>query len=200
MASTTDVEMTPERFAALVEAFGGDIGRWPVPLQASARARVASDTRSGQKIAEAQTFDRLLGLAPATAASPELLEQIMASAARQSQLKTLTERSASVADSNIIPLPLGKSRLSPAADAPSVAPLRASSGWEFGRHQAAGAGGMLAASLLIGIWLGASGVSTPSFGTAFQERQTVNDLDAMREIVQSALSLELLEGTDEEAL
>lgn len=194
MASTTEFEMTPERFAVLVDTFGSDIGRWPVPMQAPAHARVGSDPLAARQFAEAQTFDRLLGLAPTTAASPDLVERILAGAARQPKIERA--RTASAAENNVVALPRGKPRLAASTEAAS----RDSSGWRFGRSQAAGAGGMLAASLLLGIWLGALGVSPPSIGTAFQERQAMTDLDAMSEIVQSALSLELLEGSDEESL
>jgi hypothetical protein len=199
MANTTEFEMTPERFAVLVDTFGGDIGRWPFPMQAPAHARVGSDPLAARQIAEAQTFDRLLRLAPATAASPDLVERILAGAVRQPRIERARTASATggrPSEYNVVALPRGKPRLATSTEAP----WRGSSGWRFGRSQAAGAGGMLAASLLLGIWLGASGVSPPSIGTAFQGRQAMTDLDAMSEIVQSALSLELLEGSDEESL
>mgnify|MGYP006955966207 FL=1 len=59
---------------------------------------------------------------------------------------------------------------------------------------------MLAASLLIGIWLGATGVAPPTIGTAFNGRPGTSDFDAMSEIVQSALPFDLLEGADEDTL
>ena len=187
MAMTTEFEMTPERFAALVETYGGDIGRWPAAMQVAARARVAGDLPSARRIAEAQAFDRLLGLAPKTAASPDLVEKILAAATRQPQDSKPREQAGVASDSNVIPLSRGT-------------PRRYEDSWRLGRGGVAGAGGMLAASLMIGIWLGASGTAAPTFATAFQGRQGISDLDAMSEIVQSALSLELLEGTEEDLL
>ena len=196
MAMTTDVEMTPERFTALVETYGGDIGRWPAAMQAAARARVAGDLPSARRIAEAQAFDRLLGLAPKTAASPDLVEKILAAATRQPQDSQPRQQAGIASDSNVITLPRGQPRLTANAGTPP----RHVGSWRLGRGGVAGAGGMLAASLMIGIWLGASGTAAPTFATAFQGRQGISDLDAMSEIVQSALSLELLEGTEEDLL
>ena len=196
MASTTEFEMTPERFAALVETFGGDIGRWPVAMQASAHTRVASDGRAARQIAEAQVFDRLLGLAPETTASPDLVEKILTAAARQPKNRTHLGQHGAVSKGNVIPMTRDKPGLASGA---GTTPRAAVNVW-LGRGQVTGAGGMLAASLMIGIWLGASGTAAPTFSTAFQGRQSISDLDAMSEIVQSALSLELLEGTEEDLL
>ena len=196
MATAIEFEMTPQRFAALVETFGGDIGRWPVAMQAPARARVAGDSLAARQIAEAQVFDRLLALAPATAASPDLVEKILATAVRQPQDRTQRGQHGVASTGNVIPMTRDRSRLASGAGTPP----RAAGNWRLGRGQMTSAGGMLAASLLIGIWLGASGTAAPTFSTALQGRQNINDLDLMSEIVQSALPLELLEGTDEDSL
>ena len=190
MANTTEHDISRERFVALVEAYGGDIGRWPVALQALARARTANDPLAAQRLIEAQALDRLLGLAPATAVSPELVERILARAAALPQ----DRRQSSAAASNVVALPRPSSRST--ADA-AAAPR---GGWRLQRSQAAGAGGMLAASLLIGIWLGATGVAPATIGTAFNGRPGTSDFDAMSEIVQSALPFDLLEGADEDTL
>ncbi|MEH0196764.1 hypothetical protein V7S57_15950 [Caulobacter sp. CCNWLY153] len=73
--------MTPDRFADLAAAHGGDIGRWPQDLREAARAALAADpSRLGAVLAAEADLDRLLDLAPAQSADAALLGLLLEAA------------------------------------------------------------------------------------------------------------------------
>ncbi|PVM92129.1 hypothetical protein DDF62_02955 [Caulobacter radicis] len=75
--------MTPDRFAELATAHGGDIGRWPQDLREAARAALASDPHGlGAVLAAEADLDRLLDLAPAQSADAALLGRLLEAAPR----------------------------------------------------------------------------------------------------------------------
>jgi hypothetical protein len=74
--------MTPERFAALAEAYGGDLDRWPADAQAAARLRLASDPGAHAVLAEAAGLDALLSADVVAPPSAELQRRILTAAAQ----------------------------------------------------------------------------------------------------------------------
>ena len=189
--------MTPSRFRALSEAFGGDIERWPPAERESARAFAAHDAQAGAALAEARRLDRLMAMVPpAPEATPQLIDRIVAAAPLQS--------GGIVAD-NVIVLPRGARTAAGTARDPSLvasssAAASPAAGWQLKAGRLAGASGLLAASLLIGVWLGATGLGGTLGGTTFGPRQAASDADVMSEIVQAAFPPELGEMSDEDSL
>lgn len=74
-------QMTPARFAALAEAYGGEIARWPEAEREAARALLAGHPETQASVlAEAAQLDRLLDLAPAQAPTAALLGRLITDA------------------------------------------------------------------------------------------------------------------------
>ena len=75
--------MTPERFEALAEAYGGDVARWPdVEREAATAWMAAEPARAGEILARASDLDAaLMAYAPPRGA-PGLAERIAAAAPR----------------------------------------------------------------------------------------------------------------------
>jgi hypothetical protein len=71
--------MTPERFEALAEAYGGDIARWPQAEQAAALA-LAGSAQARAALAEAARLDARLADYAVAAPSGALMRKIAASA------------------------------------------------------------------------------------------------------------------------
>lgn len=75
--------MTPDRFAELAAAHGGDIGRWPQELREAARAALAAQPQAlGAVLAAEADLDRLLDLAPAQTADAALMGRLLEAAPR----------------------------------------------------------------------------------------------------------------------
>lgn len=73
--------MTPERFEALAEAYGGDPTRWPAAERDGALAWMAERPNEAQAVLErAAELDDWLAAAPAPRASGELAARITAAA------------------------------------------------------------------------------------------------------------------------
>lgn len=62
--------MTIDRFRHLAEAYGGDLNRWPVEMQAAAHALRASDEQARAILAAEAELDALVALRPAPAPAP----------------------------------------------------------------------------------------------------------------------------------
>jgi hypothetical protein len=76
-------EMSRARFAALAEAFGGEIARWPAAEREAAAAFLASDPDfAAAALAEASGLDEMLAEWPAMAVRPTLREAVIAAAPR----------------------------------------------------------------------------------------------------------------------
>jgi hypothetical protein len=120
----------------LLEIYGADRTRWPARERLRFAGLVAEDVASRRLMAEASALDRLLDVAPKASADREhaLKERIVAAALRQRHPKF-----AVVARSSETAVPDWRSW---ARRAP------ASSGWA--------AGGLLAASLVVGVMLGSA--------------------------------------------
>ncbi|WP_235561466.1 hypothetical protein [Brevundimonas sp. Root1279] len=75
------IEMTPERFIALVEAYGADRRRWPETDRASAEAfATAHPEVAGPALAEADDLDALLHRSPTPQVSIALRDRVIAAA------------------------------------------------------------------------------------------------------------------------
>lgn len=129
----------------LLEVYGADRTRWPARERLRFASLVAEDDASRRLLAEATALDSLLDLAPKASAAREhaLKERIVAAALRQAE-----PRFAVVARSTESGAPGWRAW---ARRAP------ASSGWV--------AGGVLAASLFVGVLMGSAG----TFDTAVQQ-------------------------------
>jgi len=75
--------MTPERFEALAEAYGGDVARWPDAEREAAAAWMAAEPmRAGEILARAGDLDAVLAAYAPPRAMPGLAERIAAGAPR----------------------------------------------------------------------------------------------------------------------
>jgi hypothetical protein len=75
--------MTPERFAELADAHGGDLGRWPAETRSAATTLLAArPAELGPVLTAAARLDAVLDLAPAPAPSAALLGRLIVAAPR----------------------------------------------------------------------------------------------------------------------
>ena len=134
---------THSELEAVVEAYGGDRTRWPAVDRLRFAPLIASDRRARESVAEAIALDRLLDMAPTVSRARErtLAARIAAMAAEEPRRPAVSAR-------------------------PVVA--RSTAGWQGPSHALAmlrrPAAAVLAASLLIGIVAGSSGVAIPAAG------------------------------------
>ena len=140
--------MTINEFERLLDVYGSDRTRWPVEARAGAGHLVARDRAARRLLAEAEALDRALERAPlpSLAKEVELAERIVAAARRSPRMvprvgKADAARMASAAG-NIVPLATSRAR-SP----------------RLTRTAFGGVAGTLAASLLLGVFLGLSNLS-----------------------------------------
>ena len=73
-------EMTPARFAALLDAYGGDPARWPAAERQAALRLLARDAAARRAQAEAASLDALLDQAPVAPLSAALQARVLAAA------------------------------------------------------------------------------------------------------------------------
>jgi hypothetical protein len=76
MADTEQPELTLERFQALVEAYGGDIERFPTRERVAARELVARSEAAQRLLQAARAFDVVLREARADVTPDALLERL----------------------------------------------------------------------------------------------------------------------------
>lgn len=75
--------MTPERFEALAEAYGGDVARWPrADREAAAEWMATEPRRAGGILARAGELDAALAAFAPPRASADLADRIVAGAPR----------------------------------------------------------------------------------------------------------------------
>jgi hypothetical protein len=146
--SNTSHTMTIAEFERLLEVYGSDRTRWPVEARAGAGQLVSRDRTARRLLAEAEALDRALERAPlpSLAREAELAERILAAARRTPRM---------------VPFPKADATPPGASNAGGVVRLpvsRARPRW-LGRRAFGGAAGVLAASLLLGVSLGLSGLS-----------------------------------------
>lgn len=146
--SNADATLALAEFEALLATYGADAERWPIERRASARALLALRPDARALLAEARALDQLLDHAPRLDAvrHAKLQARIVAAALAERPART---HSTPVAD-NVVPLRPRMTSL------PSTSPLAASStrrtGWQTG--------GVLAASLVLGLLIGGFGLTT----------------------------------------
>ena len=140
--------MTIADFERLLDVYGSDRTRWPVEARASAGQLVARDKAARRLLAEAEALDRTLERAPLPSLAEEaaLADRILAAARRSPRMvstaKADAARMAQGATDNVVRLPN----------------VRARPRW-LTRTAFGGAAGMLAASLVLGVFIGFSSLS-----------------------------------------
>jgi hypothetical protein len=181
---TTNEKRAEDRQALehLLEVYGADRTRWPARERLRFASLVAEDDGARRLVSEASALDSLLDLAPKASAAREqaLKERIVAAALRQ------TEPRFAVVARSTEPAAGGGWR----AWAHRASALRApaSSGWA--------AGGLLAASLVVGVLLGSAG----TFDTAVQQVAEATGYSAPDTSSHLALGDEMVSASDEEVL
>lgn len=145
MTNMSNTGMSLVDFERLLEVYGGDRTRWPAEERAAAAQLAVRDEKARRVLAEAEALDRVLERAPLPSLAVEaaLAERIVAAAQRSPRIvKTATRQSSVVA--------LPDSRALPA---------QRSASWKQrllrGDVRAAS---VLAASLVMGIFIGLSNV------------------------------------------
>ncbi len=73
-----DEMMTRERLGALLDAYGGDLSRWPAPSRVAAEALIARDPTVHRLLDQARALDTLLDQAPAPLPSGILRARVLA--------------------------------------------------------------------------------------------------------------------------
>lgn len=148
---TSDADMTLEEFASLAEAWGGDIARWPGDRRIAARRLLVASPEARRALAEAAALDRLLAIPDAASAMPAdaaLVDRIVAAAHRTPRA---VPRSAPQTVST--PVVARLAAVPPALAVPAPTLRRAST---FGRVEIGGGAALLAASMVLGIFVGGS--------------------------------------------
>ena len=164
----------------LLEVYGADRTRWPARERLRFASFVAEDEPPQRFLAEATALDSLLDLAPKASAAREhaLKERIVAAALRQAEPRfAVVARSTATAGAGW----RAWARRAGVSRAP------ASSGWA--------AGGLLAASLFVGVLLGSAG----TFDTAVQQVAEATGYSAA-DTSHLALGDEMVSTADEEVL
>lgn len=151
---------------AVVDTFGGDRARWPAAARLRLAALVATDVAAARIVAEAVALDRLLDSAPSVAPEREraLASRIMEMAAatprdRVSSTGASPDGADATTTATVTPMiasPRPVRPLPEVAPRPKFGPQRAPL---TGRTRQAVA--LLAASLVLGVYIGASDVTGP---------------------------------------
>jgi len=167
----------------VLDVYGADRTRWPARERLRFASLVAEDPAAQHLLAEASALDSLLDLAPRASAAREhaLKERIVAAALRQSEPRfAVVARAADAGGSTG-----WKAWMRRASH--SRAPV--SSGWA--------AGGLLAASLFVGVLLGSAG----TFDTALQQMAEATGYATSVADTSSHLAQdEMVSPSDEEVL
>ncbi|HET7156863.1 MAG TPA: hypothetical protein VFI87_16000 [Hyphomicrobiaceae bacterium] len=145
MTNTSNTGMTLADFERLLNVYGGDRTRWPTEARAAAAQLVARDAKARRTLAEAEALDRVLERAPLPSLAVEaaLAERIVTAAQRSPRIVKIATR-----QSSVVSLPDGRALPPPRAASRKLGLLR-------GEVRAAT---LLAASLMVGIFIGISNV------------------------------------------
>lgn len=140
MTNMNNSGMTLADFERLLDIYGGDRTRWPADGRAAAAQLVSRDAKARRILAEAEALDRVLERAPLPSLAVEagLAERIVAAAQRSPRIVRSAGEMA-------------------AAPSTTGAATRAQEPARRGRRDLRAAA-LLAASLLVGIFIGASSV------------------------------------------
>lgn len=145
MTNMSNTGMTLADFERLLDVYGGDRTRWPAEARAAAAQLVARDAKARRTLAEAESLDRVLERAPLPSLAVEaaLAERIVAAAQRSPRIVKIATGQPSV-----VSLPEGR-----------ALPPRRPAAWKFGLLRGeVRAATLLAASLMVGIFIGVSNV------------------------------------------
>jgi hypothetical protein len=137
----------------VLDTFGADRTRWPAPVRRNFAGLLAESARARERLREAEALDRLLDLAP----TPKVDTRALAD-----RIMTATQ---------------GEPRVLPRA------PITRNGRRSYDAGAVWPAAAMLAASLVIGVFVGLSGAFTGTVGTlvaASQYDAPENELDAGR--------------------
>jgi hypothetical protein len=147
--------MTLPEFERLLEIYGSDRTRWPVEARASAGQLTARDPAACRLLLEAEALDRILERAPLPSLASEaaLAERIIAAAQRSPRMVRTDGVASAASDGALTATTAG-------ATVRSVLRLADRRHWLNG-SPAGRAAGLLAACLMLGIFLGASAVPQP---------------------------------------
>ena len=186
-------DLTVERFEGLLDAYGGDLSRWPSQHAPAAEALLRRSAEARSRPAEAKALDRLLGETPTpdparlSLLADRIVDRAISGAAARAAPSTAEAR----VEARVIRLPRPSSR--PDVRMPAVA--RASSvrppatPW---RSAAA-----LAASLLMGVAIGLTDIAqTTTLGIASLTEAAMSEA----EVVMSAVQLDTLNALDEDQI
>lgn len=195
-------KLTIDRLESLLDAYGGDLSRWPERLAPEAQALIGSSSEARRLHAEAQALDRVL--AKASTPDPERLEmlahRIMAVAEREGSARPAESARGREAVGRVIPMPVSARAVANSDRERQVAPAPAASrpsrgSWFGGGNWPAAAA--LAASLAFGIAIGVSDIApTATYNVASLVQPVVSDA----EIVLSELQLDTWNGLDEDQI
>ena len=138
----SNMSMTLDDFAQLLDVYGGERTRWPAEARAAAAHLVARDGQAGRLLALAAALDRVLQRAPvpAPAAEAALAERIVSAAQRSPRMVKLADTPSAAPGT-----PLGVASTLPGAASANGRPARLLT------RRRAGAAGFLVASLVVGI-------------------------------------------------
>ena len=141
MTNINNTGMTLADFERLLDVYGGDRTRWPAEARAAAAQLVARDAKARRTLAEAEALDRVLERAPLPSLAVEaaLAERIVAAAQRSPRIVKIAP-----GQSSVVSLPDNR-----------AAPPPRKLGLLRGEVRAAT---LLAASLVVGIFIGISNV------------------------------------------
>lgn len=151
MNDTSNI-MTLAEFERLLEVYGSDRTRWPVEARASAGQLVARDRAARRLLAEAEALDRALERAPLPTLAQEaaMAERIVAAARRYPRI---------VSVASVARIDAGRPSTPAADNVVRLRPVRAGARWLTPRTAFGGVAGALAASLVLGVFLGLSNLS-----------------------------------------
>jgi hypothetical protein len=145
MTNMSNTGMTLADFERLLDVYGGDRTRWPAEARAAAAQLVARDTKARRTLAEAEALDRALERAPLPSLAVEaaLAERIVAAAQRSPR---------------IVRNPTGKSSVISLPGSEVLQQQQARSWKQQFLRSDVRAAAVLAASLVVGIFIGISNV------------------------------------------
>lgn len=147
-----EMEKDKERLLQFLDRYGGDLKRWPAEAREAARAMTSSDAAFARRLRETQALDRVM-------MRVEDEDEAAAEVSRDAVARLTDRVMADVASAQKV------ERLQPNATppAPGLRGLRRFPDWfkapvsVANALPASAAGGLLAASLMLGIFAGSSG-------------------------------------------
>lgn len=186
-------DLTIERFMSLLDAYGGDLARWPSQHASAAESLLRQSAEARLRLAETQALDRLLDTTPAfdAARMALLADRIVTTAAAERLARARSVVAAPGKGARVIRLPRAAARPGPAVALPARTPVArpAATSW---RPVAA-----LAASLLLGVAIGLTDIAqTTTLGIASLTETAMSEA----EVVISAVQLDTLNALDEDQI